>query len=172
MNPHGSRKKGIKGNNLGWYIIVSYPSEYLPYAFSLRFTNILYARILASISRYYTGSLRCTVWTSGIIPPVNNGASTLYSIYSEACTCSALSKSCEEKQRRAERRCAAAGLTATSGGIRYVYSASRHAPLPILDVLSCVLSCRPLFVRFLAISRFPSSRYQLSRRPDFPMRVF
>lgn len=32
-------------------------------------------------------------------------ASALYTIYSVACTCSVLSKSREEKQRRAERRC-------------------------------------------------------------------
>lgn len=73
-----------------------------------------------------------------------------------------------------ERRCAAAGLTATSGGIRYVYIRHRHAPLPILDVLSCVFSrCSSSFFSFvvskflffffdLRVSAFPLIRLNLS----------
>lgn len=51
------------------------------------------------ISRYYRREFK--ILSAVALPPVNNRASALYSIYSEACTCSALSKSCEEKQRRA-----------------------------------------------------------------------
>jgi len=81
-----------------------------------------------------------------------------YSICSEACTCSALSKSCEEKQRRAERRCAAAGLTATSGGIRYIYSAS---PRATSNSHRSLLNPLPISIRFsslFAVSRFSFSR--------------
>lgn len=62
----------------------------------------------------------------------------LYTIYSVACTCSTLSKSREEKQRRAEvevqQLVSPQHLAASDMYIRH-----RHAPLPILDVLSCVL---------------------------------
>ena len=154
----------MKGHDLD---TISYPRvlEHLFFSF-LSVIWISYAH------RCYTGNLRlkCTVSTSGVVPPVNNDASTLYVARRVPARHSrkAARKSKGGQSGGAQQLASPQHLAASDTYIRH-----RHAPLPIPIVLSWILYLSP-FASLLSspFPDFPSlvKRYQLSRRLDFPKR--